>query len=186
LPDEQLSQPAHLGSPTFSSECPPIGASWRRLTASCVVRAQKLAARTLVVLLPNHSPRTIELSRISSILDCAVILASEAAKCAGFEPRARTRLCFGEVGPSLGDHSAASRAHAPLPPKPRVVVLVVAVTKVMILSALFSLKEEQDHEEKKKWPLASLSSRLNPRPPTPRTLSTPPFRAGYDAAKPHK
>jgi hypothetical protein len=65
-------------------------------------------------------------------------------------------------------------------------VLVVAVTKVMILSALFSLKEEQDHEEKKKWPLASLSSRLNPRPPTPRTLSTPPFRAGYDAAKPHK
>jgi hypothetical protein len=35
------------------------------------------------------------------------------------------------------------------PPKPRAVVLVVAVTKVTILSTLFSLKEEQDYEREK-------------------------------------
>ena len=40
------------------------------------------------------------------------------------------------------------------PPSATLFVLVVAVTKVMILSALFSLKEEQDHERKKRPPLA--------------------------------
>jgi hypothetical protein len=45
-----------------------------------------------------------------------------------------------------------------LTPKPRVFVLVVAVTKVTTLSTLFSLKEEQDHEREKKRLLASLSS----------------------------
>jgi hypothetical protein len=47
------------------------------------------------------------------------------------------------------------------PPKPRVFVLVVAVTKVTILSTLFSLKEEeQDYIRKEKLPAASLSSLL--------------------------
>jgi hypothetical protein len=52
-----------------------------------------------------------------------------------------------------------------------VFVLVVEVTKVRILSTLFSPKEEQDHKREKEAAPASLSSlfsflKLNPRRPT--------------------
>jgi hypothetical protein len=48
-----------------------------------------------------------------------------------------------------------------------VFVLVVAVTKVMILSALFSLKEEQDHEREKE--AVARVTFVTPQPETANT-----------------
>jgi hypothetical protein len=58
------------------------------------------------------------------------------------------------------------------PPLPRVFVLVVAVTKVTILSTLFSLKEEQDYRREKEVAagvtfVTLFFLKLNLRPPTP-------------------
>jgi hypothetical protein len=66
-----------------------------------------------------------------------------------------------------------------------VFVLVVAVTKVMILSTLFSLKEEQDHMRERVAAGVTFVTlfflKLNPRPPTARAsaegrVSAPSFQ----------
>jgi hypothetical protein len=78
-----------------------------------------------------------------------------------------------------------------------VFVLVVEVTKVMILSILFSLKEEQDHEREKeaaaRVTFVTSVLKLNLEPPTPRTprglaFQHPAFRvlvAGYGSSRSH-